>query len=183
MDSISNKKWYIVNVYSGHEKKVEESLLQMIETHNLHDKIFRIVVAEQEVPVMKDGKPTGKMRKKNIYPGYVYIEMIMSNDAWFAVRNTQGVTGIAGSGGGGRKPTPVSLEEMEPVLKRIGQIDDSMYDRYKVGDLVKIIQGAFADSEGKIIDIDKDSGVCKIEIVFFGRRQVIDVDFVDIDRI
>ena len=102
------KQWYVVNTYSSRENKVKENLEKRVETQNLQDVIFRVLVAEQEVPVMKDGKPTGKTKTKNIYPGYVFIEMIMTDEAWYVVRNTPGVTGFVGSSGGGAKPFPVT---------------------------------------------------------------------------
>jgi transcriptional antiterminator NusG len=140
-------------------------------------------VAEQEVSVLKDGLPTGKVKTKNLYPGYVFVEMIMSDESWYVVRNTPGVTGIAGSSGGGQKPTPVTREEIEPVLKRMGMIDSSMYDRYNVGDAVKVIHGPLEGTEGKIISIDKTTGACRVDTVFFGRSTPVDVDFSEIEKI
>ena len=95
------KNWYVVNTYSSHENKVKDNLEKRIESHGLQDTIFRIVVAEHEVPVMREGKPTGKTKMKNFYPGYVFVEMVMTDEAWFVVRNTPGVTGFIGSSGKG----------------------------------------------------------------------------------
>ncbi|MDD4154087.1 MAG: KOW motif-containing protein, partial [Bacilli bacterium] len=97
--------------------------------------------------------------------------------------NTPGVTGIAGSSGGGQKPTPVTREEIEPVLKRMGIIDITMYDRYNVGDLVKVIHGPLEGTEGHILSIDKETGACRVETVFFGRPTPVDVEFSEIERI
>jgi transcriptional antiterminator NusG len=179
--NLSEKQWYIVNTYSSHENKVALNLKRTVESLNLQDKIFRILVAEHEVPVLKEGIPTGKTKMKNLYPGYIFVEMIMTNETWYYVRNTEGVTGITGSSGGGQKPTPVSREEMEPVLKRMGMIDESMYDRYKVGDYVKIIHGAFEGTEGRILDINKETGTCRIETLWFGRPTPTDVEFAEIE--
>ncbi|MCQ2795315.1 MAG: transcription termination/antitermination protein NusG [Bacilli bacterium] len=192
MDNINEtRQWYIVNTYSGHENKVAENLRRTVESLNLGSVIFDVIVAEQDEPekdkktglqkVGKDGKP--KFKKKNLYPGYIFVEMIMTEDSWYIVRNTPGVTGIAGSSGGGQKPNPVSREEMEPVLKRMGRVDNTMYSRYNVGDLVRVINGPLAGSEGKIISIDKTTGVCRIETTFFGRSTPTDVDFADIERV
>ena len=109
--------------------------------------------------------------------------MIMTDESWYIVRNTPGVTGIAGSSGGGQKPTPVTREEIEPVLKRMGMIDSSMYERYNVGDLVKVIHGPLEGTEGKIISIDKQTGACRVDTVFFGRSTPVDVDFSEIEKI
>lgn len=182
-DNLSEKQWYIVTTYSMHESKTAKNLEKRIETMNMQDKIFRIIVAEKEEAVLKDGIPTGKTRMKNLYPGYIFVEMIMTDDSWFIVRNTPGVTGIAGSSGGGQKPNPVPREEIEPVLKRMGLVDESMYDRYNVGDAVKVIHGPLEGTEGTIISIDKETGACRVETVFFGRSTPVDVDFSEIERI
>ena len=177
------KAWYVVNSYSTHEKKVAENLKRRIETMGLENLIFRIIVAETEVPVMKDGVATGKKKKKNLYPGYVFVEMIMSDYAWYVVRNTPGVTGFVGSSGKGTKPFPVPREQIEPVLKRMGMVDDSMYDRYNEGDYVKVIHGPLEGTEGRIISINKETGQVDVEAIFFGRSTKIEVDFSEIERI
>ena len=115
-----SKQWYVINSYTGHENTVKDNLIRRIETMNVQNNIFRVIVAEEEVPVLKDGMPTGKTKIKNTYPGYVFVEMIMSDEAWFVVRNTPGVTGFVGSSGKGAKPFPVPKEQIESVLKKIG---------------------------------------------------------------
>ena len=180
---LGEKQWYIINTYSQHESKTAENLKKRIQTMNMQDLILRIVVAEQDVPVLKDGLPTGKTKKINLYPGYIFVEMIMTHESWYIVRNTPGVTGIAGSGGGGQMPTPVSREEIEPVLKRMGLVDDAMYERYSVGDRVRIIRGPLENTEGSIISIDKETGACRVETLFFGRPTPVDVDFSEIEKI
>jgi transcriptional antiterminator NusG len=149
----------------------------------LGDLIFRIIVAEQEVPVMKDGMPTDKTRKKNLYPGYVFVEMIMTDYAWYVVRNTPGVTGFVGSSGKGTKPFPVPREQIEPVLKRMGEIDADMFDRYSVDDYVKVIHGPLEGTEGRILSINRDTKVVELETIFFGRSTKVEVDFSEIDKI
>ena len=194
-NNIGEKQWYIVTTYSMHEQKTADNLRKRIETMNMQDYILRVLVAEQAVPVLdKNGLPatekdkaTGeikpKMKMKNLYPGYIFIEMIMTDQSWYIVRNTPGVTGIVGSSGGGQKPAPVTREEIEPVLKRMGEVDESMYDRYAVGDSVRVIHGPFEGTEGKIVSIDKDTGACRIETLFFGRSTPVDVDFSEIEKI
>lgn len=178
-----DKAWYVVNTYSTHERKVADNLARRVETYDLGKLIFRIIVAEQDVPVLKDGVPTGKTRKKNLYPGYVFVEMIMTEYAWYIVRNTPGVTGFVGSSGKGTKPFPVPREQIEPVLKRMGMIDESMYDRYNIGDLVKVIHGPLEGTEGNIVSINKETGIVEVETVFFGRSTKVEVDFSEIERI
>lgn len=183
MAQLGEKRWYIVTTYSQHENKVADNLRKRIQTMNLQDYIFNVLVAEQEVPVLKDGMPTGKTKMKNLFPGNIFVEMIMTDNSWYVVRNTPGVTGIAGSAGGGQKPTPVSREEIEPVLKRMGMVDDSMYDRYNEGDYVKVIHGPLEGTEGRIISINKETGQVDVEAIFFGRSTKIEVDFSEIERI
>ncbi len=185
MAELGEKHWYIVTTYSQHENKVADNLRKRIETLGLQEYIFNVLVAEQEVPLMdrETGLPTGKTKMKNLFPGNIFVEMIMTDKVWYDVRNTPGVTGIAGSAGGGQKPTPVSKEEIEPVLKRMGMVDVSMYDNYNVGDSVRIIKGTLEGTEGKILSIEKSTGACRVETVFFGRATPVDVDFSDIERI
>ena len=193
---LGEKAWYVVNSYSTHEKKVAENLRRRVESMGLQDLIFRIVVAEQEVPVMdretglpsttvdkETGKTITKTRMKNLYPGYVFVEMIMTDYAWYVVRNTPGVTGFVGSSGKGTKPFPIPREQIEPVLKRMGMVDASMYDRYNEGDLVKVIHGPLEGTEGNIVSINRETGVVEVETVFFGRTTKVEVDFSEIERI
>ena len=120
--NLGEKQWYIVTTYSMHEDKTADNLRKRIVSMGMEDLILRVLVAEIDVPVLKDGLPTGKMKKHNLYPGYIFVEMIMTDESWYIVRNTPGVTGIAGSSGGGQKPTPVSRDEIEPVLKRMKRL-------------------------------------------------------------
>ena len=194
-NQLAEKQWYIATTYSGHEQKVRENIERRKESMNLQDYVFRVVVAEELVPAKgKDGhqltvknKETGleepKMKTINLYPGYVFVEMIMTDESWFMIRNTPGVTGIAGSSGGGQKPTPVSSREIETVLKRMGMVDESMYDRYKEGDLIKVIHGPLEGTEGHILSINRETGVVEVETVFFGRSTKVEVDFSEIERI
>jgi Transcription antiterminator len=190
---LADKQWYIATTYSSHEDKVADNIRHRIESMGMGDRVFRVVVANEEIPELnKDGSPkmvdvngvmTPKVKIKNSYPGYIFVEMIMTDDSWFMVRNTQGVTGIAGSSGGGQKPTPVSAREMETVLKRIGVVDKTMYEQYHIGDLVKIIHGTFANVEGKIVSIDKESGNVRVDTIFFGRHTPVDVEFSEIVKL
>ena len=194
-NKLAEKQWYIATTYSGHEQKAAENIKRRIDSMNLKDYVFRIVVAEEQVQEKdKDGKlktvknkETGleepKMKTINLYPGYVFVEMIMTDESWFMIRNTPGVTGIAGSSGGGQKPTPVSSREIEAVLKRMGVIDSSMYEDYHIGDNVKIIHGTFDGLEGKISSIDKESGTIVVQTMFFGRVTPVELEFSEIIRI
>ena len=132
---------------------------------------------------MRDGQPTGKTKMKNIYPGYIFVEMIMSDEAWFIVRNTPGVTGFVGSSGGHAKPFPVTREQIEPVLKRMGMVDEEMYSNYEVGDTVRILAGSFEGIEGEIESIDSSIGEVTISTILFGRPTPITVKFSEIEKL
>ena len=179
--NFGTKQWYVVNTYSGRERAVADMLEKRKYTQNLGNYIFRIVVAETVEPGMKNGKPTGKDVVKNLYPGYVFIEMIMTDDAWFMVRNTPDVTGFVGSSGKGTKPFPIPNEEIEPVLKRMNIIDENMFSNYKVGDHIRIISGSFENSEGTIESIDSETKKVSVSILFFGRPTTIEADFFEIE--
>lgn len=179
--NFGTKQWYVVNTYSGRERAVADMLEKRKYTQNLENYIFRIVVAETVKPGMKNGKPTGKDVVKNLYPGYVFIEMIMTDDAWFMVRNTPDVTGFVGSSGKGTKPFPIPNEEIEPVLKRMNIIDENMFSNYKVGDHIRIISGSFENSEGTIESIDSETKKVSVSILFFGRPTTIEADFFEIE--
>lgn len=181
---LGEKAWFVVNTYSTHEKKVANNLERRVESMGISDLVFRIIVAEQEVAVMdrETNLPTGKTRMKNLYPGYVFVEMIMTDFAWYVVRNTPGVTGFVGSSGKGTKPFPVPREQIEPVLKRMGVIDSAMYDRYNLGDYVKVIHGALEGTEGRILSINKDNGTVEIETLWFGKASKVEVDFTEIEK-
>ena len=187
--NLADKQWYIVTTYSMNEAKTADNLKKRIESMDMQDFILQVIVAEQEEPVVKDGiqqmnkDGTPKVKMKNLYPGYIFVEMVMTDESWYIVRNTPGVTGIAGSSGGGQKPSPVSREEIEPVLKRMGIIDDSMYERYNVGDKVKLISGPLEGTEGTITAIDRNENRITVETLFFGRATPVDCDFSEIERI
>lgn len=182
-NKLGDKAWYVINTYSTHENRVKRNLETRIEGAGLKELVSRIIVAEQEVDVLKDGLPTGKKKMKNLYPGYVFIEMVMTDEAWFIVRNTPSVTGFVGSSGKGTKPFPVSREQIEPVLKRMGLVDASMYDRYNVGDTVKVIHGPLEGTEGTITSINSTTGAVSINAIFFGRSTPVEVDFSEIEKV
>ena len=183
MEKFGEKQWYVVNTYSGHENKVKNNLERRIESMNMQDFIFQVLVAEEEVPVLKNGLPTGKTKIKNTYPGYVYIEMIMSDDAWYVVRNTPGVTGFVGSSGGGTKPFPVPKEQIDIVLKKAGIVNKEMFTEYAIGCDVRVLGGPFQGTEGTIKDVDIEAGTVKVSMTFFGRPQIVDIDFADVEKI
>ena len=178
---MEEKQWYVVNTYAGHENRVKENLEKRVETMGISDSLFRIVVAEETEIEYKNGKPVEKSH--NLFPGYLFVEMIMTDEAWYVVRNTPGVTGFVGSSGGGAKPFPVTREQIEPVLKRMGMVDEDMYSNYQVGDLVRILTGSFEGVEGNIEEIDQEAGEVVLNTIFFGRMNRITVKFSEVEKI
>lgn len=191
---LPEKAWYVINTFAMRERQVKEMLEKRAKSMNMEDKIFRIICAEYEEPVLEEnGKPkytkdkkTGKMvpkvKIKNYYPGYIFVEMIMTDETWFVVRNTPGVSGITGSSGKGAKPFPIPRDEIEPVLKRMHIEDPDMYSDYKPGDVIKILSGTFADAEGVIESVNPENSEVKVQITLFGRPNTITAKFSDIEK-
>lgn len=182
---LGEKAWYAINTFPGQENRVAESLEGRVDAYDMTELIFRIIVAEHDVEKEKVTVRKGTeiiTVKENLYPGYVFIEMIMTDEAWYMVRNTQGVTGFVGSSGKGTKPFPIPADQIEAVLKRMNIVDSEMYDRYHIGDIVKITNGPFADTTGTILEIDKETGKVKVEIIFFGRVTPMEFDFSEIEK-
>lgn len=176
----NKKEWYVVNTYAGHENRVKENLEKRLETMGISDNLFRIVVAEETQIEVKNEK--SKEVVKNIFPGYLFVEMIMTDEAWYVVRNTPGVTGFIGSSGGGAKPIPVKGPEMEKILRRIGQSDKAVEVDFAVGDNVKILSGPFSGMEGKIESMNDQTQIATVLIILFGRETPTDISYVDLAK-
>ena len=151
----NEKLWYVVNTYSGHETKVKEKLEAKIESMGMQDYIYRIVIPETTEVEVKDGVKKEKVKK--MFPGYILVEMIMSDEAWYIVRNTPGVTGFIGSSGKGAKPTPLLPQEIDRILVNMGMSRVNVEDDIKVGDSVSIVDGPFKGMIGKVDNIDKEN--------------------------
>ncbi|MBO4219155.1 MAG: transcription termination/antitermination factor NusG [Erysipelotrichaceae bacterium] len=175
------KHWYVVNTYAGHERNVKESLETRIANEELQDYIFRIVIAEEEEIDIKNGKQIKKIR--NLFPGYLFVEMIMTDKIWYVVRNTPGVTGFIGSSGGGAKPFSVPDEEIDPILRKLGQNDHKIVVNFTVGDRVKILSGAFVNVEGTIQSMDDSSETARVLSIVFGRETPVEVSYVDLEKV
>ena len=172
--------WYVVNTYSGHENKVKENLEKRVESMGLQDCLFNIVIPEHVETEIKDGKKINKT--KNMFPGYVLVEMIMTDEAWYIVRNTSGVTGFIGSSGGGAKPFPLQKHEIDPILKRMGIPTSQVEINYTVKDEVKIISGPFAGKSGIVDSIDKNKEVAIVLVEFLGDSTPIEVELVQLEK-
>lgn len=171
---MEEKKWYVVNTYSGHESKVKEKLDMRINSMEMQENIFRVIVPERKEVEIKDGKKKEKIKK--LFPGYVLVEMIMSDESWYIVRNTPGVTGFLGSSGKGAKPVPLYDDEVERIFKEIGYTGETVEVDYEVGDNVKITDGPFKMLAGKIVEIDEDLGKATVSIDLFGQETNVELE-------
>ncbi len=174
-----DKQWYVVNTYSGHENKVKEKLEMRAESMDMKDYIFRVIVPEQKVIEEKDGVTKEKLKK--LFPGYILVEMVMSDEAWYVVRNTPGVTGFIGSSGKGAKPTPLQPYEVDKILSNIGMSRLDVNKELEVGAKVKIISGPFAGMFGTIDSVDHDNQKIMLLVDLFGQETSVEVGISDIE--
>ena len=177
---MDEKKWYVVNTYSGHESKVKEKLEMRAQSMNMEDLICRVIIPEQKVIEEKDGVQKEKLKK--IFPGYILVEMVMTDEAWFVVRNTPGVTGFIGSSGKGAKPTPLQPYEVENILHSMGMARVDNNAELKVGEKVKIIDGPFVGMSGSIESIDVDNNLANVLVDLFGQETSVEVELGQIDK-
>ena len=174
------KEWYVVNTYSGHENKVKEKLEMRASTMGLEDYIFRVVVPEQTEIEFKDGVKKEKVKK--MFPGYILVEMIMTDEAWFVVRNTPGVTGFIGSSGKGAKPFPLTPAEVDKILGSMGMSRFDIENELKVDDMVKVTDGPFANMYGKINSIDLEKQIVEVALDLFGQETNVELEFTQISK-
>lgn len=177
-DDAPRKNWYVVHTYSGYENKVKANLEKRIETMEKEDKIFRVVVPIEEEMEIKDGKR--KITKRKVFPGYVLVEMIMSDDSWYVVRNTPGVTGFVGSGS---KPTPLQPAEVRSILRQMGVDEPRHKIAYSLGESVRVTAGPFEGFVGVIREIYPDKGKLRVFVSMFGRETPIELDFGQVEKL
>ena len=171
-------KWYVIHTYSGHENKVSVNLKKRIESFNLENKIFDILVPTQEKIEIKDGKKRNV--SEQIFPGYVLVKMLLSDETWHAVRNTQGVTSFVGMGS---KPLPLPEREVQTILKYMKQEAPKFKTSFSLQEAVKIIDGPFADFVGSIDDINEGQGKLKVLVSIFGRETPVELDFLQVSKL
>ena len=171
------RHWYVLHTYSGYEDSVAWNLKQRIESMGMQDKIFDALVPKEKKIKIKDGRRTTLEEK--IFPGYVLIDMIVTDDSWYVVRNTPNVTGFVGSG---TIPTPVSPEEWDFLHKRMGADEPKFKVEFAMGDLVKIQDGPFKDYEGKVGNVDESHGKVKVMVTIFGRETPVELDFLQVKK-
>lgn len=173
-----NAKWYIVHAYSGHEDKVAKSLKQRVESMGFLERIFDIIVPTRNTIKVSQGKKTTV--KEKIFPGYVFVRMILDDESWLLVRTTQGVTAFIGAG---NKPTPISDKEVEAIQKFMKTEEPLYKTAFSVGEAVKIVDGPFADFLGTIESIDEAKGKLKVLVSIFGRETPVELDFLQVAKL
>ncbi len=174
------KEWYVVNTYSGHENKVKEKLEMRASSMGMEDYIFRVVVPEVKEIEVKNGQQ--KETTKKMFPGYILVEMIMSDEAWFIVRNTPGVTGFIGSSGKGAKPFPLTPAEVDKILGSMGLSRLEIGNELNVDDMVKVIHGPFEGMFGKIKTINMETQILEVAIDLFGQETTVEIGLTDIEK-
>jgi transcriptional antiterminator NusG len=172
------RNWYVLHTYSGYEDAVAKNLKQRIESLGMEDKIFNVLVPKEKKIKIKNGKR--KVVEEKIYPGYVLVEMVVTDDSWYVVRNTPNVTGFVGAG---TTPVPVSLPEIANLEKRIKGDEPQFKIEARPGDLVKITDGPFKDFDGKISEVDEERGKVKVLVNMFGRDTPVELDSLQIKKV
>ncbi len=169
--------WYVIHCYSGYENKVRHNLEQRIETMGMKDKIFDVVIPTQEEIEVKDGKR--RTVERHIFPGYVLVNMQLTEESWYVVRNTPGVTGFVGMG---NNPTPLRPEEVAQIVKRMEAEAPTIKVTFKVGERVRIIDGPFNDFRGVVSEIDMERTKVRVMVSFFGRETPVELDFLQVEK-
>ncbi|HUC95548.1 MAG TPA: transcription termination/antitermination protein NusG [Candidatus Saccharimonadia bacterium] len=172
-----NKQWYVIHTYSGYEEKVAESIRQRAESLDMGSLIFQVLVPKEKMIEVKNGKR--KIVEKKIFQGYVLVQMNMTEDAWYVVRNTPSVTGFVGTG---TEPTPVSDDEIEKIMKRMGKEEPKHKIDFKVGEVVGITDGPFKGFDGTVSEIDQTKGKLKVLVNMFGRETPVELDSLQVKK-
>jgi len=180
VDWLTEKRgeWYVVHTYSGYENKIKVDLTKRVESMNMQDKIFHIIIPEEQEVEFKGGKK--KITTKRVFPGYVFVNMIMDDESWSAVHHTPGVTGFVGSG---TKPIPLQDDEITKILRRMGLVEQKprIID-IEVGENVRVKNGPFENFEGIVKELLADRGKVRVSISMFGRETPVELDYEQIDK-
>lgn len=171
------RHWYVIHSYSGYENKVKKNLESRIESMGMQDYIFEVVVPTEEVVELKEGRR--RTVEQRIFPGYVLVDMILTDESWFVVRNTPGVTGFVGSGS---HPTPLREEEAAAILRRMEEEAPKVKISFRIGDSVRIVDGPFTDFMGTVDDLNLEKGKVRLLVSFFGRETPVELDFLQVER-
>ena len=170
-------QWYVVHAYSGHEEKVKKNLEKRIESMDMHDKILEVFVPMEDEIEIKDGKR--RHVQKRIFPGYILVKMVMSDESWYVVRNTPGVTSFVGSG---NKPVPLQENELRSILKQVKQ-EPQIRVEFQLGESVRVVDGPFADFLGKVDEINAEKGKLKVLVNMFGRETPVELDLLQVEKV
>jgi transcription termination/antitermination protein NusG len=171
------RAWFVIHCYSGYEKKVRHNLEQRIETMGMKDKIYDVVIPTQEEMEVKDGKR--RIIERHVFPGYVLVNMILTEESWYVVRNTPGVTGFVGMG---NDPTPLRPEEVSQILRRMEADAPHVKVSFKAGERVRIIDGPFNDFRGTVSELDLERNKVRVMVNFFGRETPVELDFLQVEK-
>ncbi len=172
------RRWYAIHTYSGYEENVAGNLKQRIDSMGMEDKIFNILIPKEKKIKIRNGKR--KVIEEKIFPGYVMVEMVVTDDSWYVVRNTPNVTGFIGTG---TTPTPISQEEIDALMKRMGVEEPKYKIDILAGMPVRITDGPFKDFEGKVAEVDEARGKIKVLVSMFGRETPVELDFLQVKKI
>lgn len=171
-------RWYVVHSYSGYENKVKKNLEHRIESMDMQGKIFQVIVPTEDEIELKDGQR--RVVERRVFPGYVLVQMIMDEQSWYVVRNTPNVTGFVGMG---NKPTPLPDEEVKRILRRLESEEPKIKVDFKIGQKVRIVEGAFAEFTGVVQELYPDKGRARVMVSFFNRETPVDVDFLQLEKV
>src|SRR5205809_3971037 len=171
-------RWYVVHAYSGHEEKVRNNLMKRVDSMDMHDRIFEVLVPTEDVIEIRDGKR--RHVQKRIYPGYILVHMVMSDESWYVVRNTPGVTSFVGSG---NKPVPLQEKEVQKIQKQMKQEAPKIRVEFEVGESVRVVDGPFTDFHGKVDEINPEKGKLKVLVNMFGRETPVELDLLQVEKV
>lgn len=172
------RRWYVIHTYSGYEEAVVEALTQRLSTMDMEEKIFNILIPKEKKIKIKNG--ARKVIEEKIFPGYVLVEMIVTDDSWYVVRNTPNVTGFIGTG---NTPTPIPQEQIDDLMKRVGVSEPEFKIDVTKGSLVAITDGPFKGQQGKVEDVDESRGKIRVMVSMFGRETPLELDFLQVKKV
>jgi transcription termination/antitermination protein NusG len=172
-----HKDWYVIHTYAGYEKRVKTNLERRVESMDMKDRIFRVMVPTEKEITSKGGQK--KTVEKKVFPGYVLVEMIMEDDSWYVVRNTPGVTGFVGPGS---KPVPLTEKEITHILRSMGIVEGKPRIEFDVKQVVRVISGPFKNFEGTVEEINREKGTLKVHVSMFGRETPVELEFHQVEK-
>jgi len=178
LETVKNKEWFVIHTYSGYENKVKANLEKRVESMNMGDKIFRVLVPVEDEIQISGGKQ--KITKKKVYPGYVLVEMVMTDDSWYVVRNTPGVTGFVGTGS---RPIPLQESEVHKILQYMGLEERKPRIDFSIGESVRVISGPFENFIGSINEIYPDKGKVRVMVSMFGRETPVELEYTQVTKV